>query len=297
MTTEPKDLTQFETELLSLRQSIDAIDEEMIALIKKRCEFVKQVGKLKEKHVQPECFIRPAREAMMVKSITAKFSKDGFHPAAAAAIWRSIIAASTNLEKPLKIIAHAPSDAQENYWLAREYFGSFSQISKEPTLSRLFGQLMDGKAQLGIVPPLSADAEQPWWQHLVQNSARPLAIFASLPVCLSQKDAVAGRYEPLALAVGAVTPEPTGDDISYAVLDVAHDVSQSRITSLLAADGHKVHWLSTSPHPHADRRCHLVQVETFLESDSALVQSVTDGLGESLHHFYCLGAHARPLVI
>lgn len=296
--TDSSSLTAFNDALAQLREQIDGVDNELIALFKKRSKIVEQVGHLKAAHVQPDCYIRPAREAVMVKRIAEEFKDGGLPPAAAASMWRLIIAASTNLEKPMQIVAHTPADASERFWLAREYFGSFTAISKEPTISRAIGQLIDGKAQVAIVPPLHVTDAPEWWPLLLQSASRKLAIFASLPVTQSEKDAVAGRIHPVALAVGAVEPEPTGDDLSYLVLDVAHDTSQNRLTKIFADAGLKAHWLSISAHPAKDRRRHLVQIEDFIDSHAPIIRTLHDTLGdEILSYVHCLGSHARPLTL
>ena len=55
-------------DLASLRSQIDAIDTQIIELLSQRLQIVHQVGKLKAASPKTS-FIRPAREATMVKHL------------------------------------------------------------------------------------------------------------------------------------------------------------------------------------------------------------------------------------
>src|SRR5579872_4375536 len=99
-----------------LRAAIDAIDDELVALLNKRSQFVKQVAAIK-RDTQPQgmSFIRSGREADMVRRMLEAFRGGTFPAPAAAQIWRLIISASLSLESPLSVTTYNPEQQQEIY--------------------------------------------------------------------------------------------------------------------------------------------------------------------------------------
>ena len=290
----------FRMRLSELRAEIDGMDDQLIALIKQRCEFVKQVGALKKEHLDARCFIRPGREATMVRRIAGEFDGHSFSAGAAAAIWRLVIAASTSIEQQLKITAYFQPQQQEYYWLAREYFGMFSSITKETVASRALGQVIDGKALVGVLPSFDVGSDDAWWRLLLDSDAanRP-NIFACLPFAT-----VEGPLNPVgtplraqALAVGFVDCEDTGDDVTYLVIDGKHDLSQSRIQTLLTSDSAPARWLQVLHEPNNDRRLHLIEIDGFHTQESALLKTLHEQCYEQLHRVVVLGSHAKPILL
>jgi chorismate mutase len=190
-----------ETTLATLRSEIDAIDREMIALLKNRIQVVKQVAELKHATWPGRCHIRPGRETQMHRAMFEAFQGSDFLPEAAVAIWRHIISASTHLESPLHI---ATTDALRP--LAQSYFGDYvHHISWN-------NGAMPAEATIAILPfPAAANAAL--WQDFLK--AHPTwRIFASLPVVLH------GGL-PQALALAPVQAEASGDDVSYFISTTA----------------------------------------------------------------------------
>ncbi len=296
----PIDKQAFDTALQGFRAQIDALDDELIALIKRRCDVVQQVGKLKEGHLDARCYIRPGREAAMVKRITSIFADHPFSAGAAAGIWRLMIAASTAIEQPLRITSYFTPEEQDAYWLAREYFGMFSAIGKEATPTRVIGRLMDKSALVGVVPSLDASQEEPWWRLLLERDAdsRP-NIFACLPYAMMENavPATNGELRPLALAVGYTDCEPTGDDVTYLVIDGKHELSQNRIHSYFSTTQQAARWIQVLPAPASDSRLHLIELDGFFTPESALITELHAQCGEQLHRTAIIGAHARPILL
>lgn len=180
--------------LQGYRERIDAIDDQLIALLKERIGVVAQVASLKRREWPKDCHIRSGREGRMHQRIAQTFADSDFPPRAALAIWREIIGASTNLESPLKIITAGGQYAA----MAQDYFGSMAQVAHSESAhaalsamhSRHYTIMVAGRASLGIV---AAHAPQ-------------LKIFAALPLVADA---------PEAFALAAIEPEESGHDTSY----------------------------------------------------------------------------------
>jgi chorismate mutase len=269
-----------------LRAKIDAIDDELIALMNRRSKFVQQVGAIK-KSTQEEglCFIRSGREADMVRRMHEAFRGGTFPAHAAAHMWRIIIAASLSLESTLSVAAYSGDPAQEIYWLAREYFGSFTPITKEASARRVLGEVMDGKAQVGVLPLPDDTAEGSWWLKLGN-----LKIFACVPFILPKGGAIK------AVAVAKLEPEDTGDDISFFSIETAADISQSRLKAVI--DKHKLdaRWLAAESFA-SGHRVHLIEIKGFLTGHHDFVREIKGALGASLIAINWRGAYALPIIL
>lgn len=268
-----------------LRAAIDAIDKELIALLNTRSGYVKQVGAIKKNtQSQGSSFIRSGREADMVRRMLENF-KDGIFPAPAAAhMWRIIISASLSLESPLTVAAFCSEPQHEIYWFAREYFGNFTPISKEPTSRRVLGEVMDGKAQVAVLPLPDDSNEGKWWLKLPDN----LKIFACVPFILPKGETIK------ALGVAKLEPENTGDDVSLFSIETQMDVSQNRLKTTL--DNHKLEarWLAAETFA-SGHRAHLVEIKGFITAEHAALAEVKTSIGASLLAIRHLGAYALPI--
>ncbi len=180
-----------EPALEALRARIDALDDAIIKLIRERMGIIAEVAALKNGHTAARCHIRSGREGQMHRRIAAAFAGSDFPPLAALAIWRQLISAASHREAPLSISSAAPAH------LARDYFGSFATHRNAAHAQAALAELASGQASIAVIPPsgLSALARFP-----------ALKVFAALPL--------SGRSIE-ALAVAEITPEPSGEDVSY----------------------------------------------------------------------------------
>lgn len=284
-------MTEQKCELSGLRQEIDAIDEQIIRLLINRTAVVAKVGEYKHKNGHTGCPIRPGREATMLRRITEKFAGSDFPPAAAAAIWRMIIGASTSVESPLSISAYAADKNNDLYWLAREYFGPFTPASKQPQVKRVIGDVTDGKAAIGILPPLSSSDETLWWASLLAADAPK--IFAHIPFVYTDAP---GRDAPAALAIAKLKPEATGNDISILVIEADANTSQSKLQTALIAEKIEASWIHIAT-PNADTRQHVVEIKGFVTPEHAGFKAVLAALGAAVRNVHYLGAYAVPITL
>lgn len=187
-----------QSKLNEFRAEIDALDKQLIALLKTRIGVVGQVGKLKKSDNSLDCYIRSGREADMLRDIFAQFEGTAFHPEAAIAIWRQIIAASTQHELQMRLIT--PVRLQT---AAKTYFGEFMPISYIEDAKEAITLLKTNPSGLIILPPWQEDSY--FWQIFAAEAPETLKVFAILPF--------AGNH-PKAFAAANLIPEASRDDIS-----------------------------------------------------------------------------------
>ena len=193
-----------EQKLQGFRARIDALDESIAQLLIERVGVIREVAALKAAHWPKACHIRPAREGQMHRAMAQRFSGTGFPARMALAIWRQLIGGSTHLESPLNVTY---LDAYpEHRFLAREYFGVQIGATHAATITDALATLASGKSNILILP-----ANTDWARDAATLHAAGLRIFAALPVEAENlpTDCTA------ALALAALTPENSGDDISY----------------------------------------------------------------------------------
>lgn len=287
MTAHPSQRTMPDTPNLDhFRAQIDAIDDQIIALMQQRLEVVKNVKKLKQSEGQRGLFIRSGREGSMMERIVGKFRETDFSPAAAAAIWRQIIGASTCVESPMQISAFYTPQCQHLIWLAREYFGAAIPISTTAKPGQVIADLRDGRANLGLL--CAPDEADPWWLLLCQEDSPK--IFAHLPGVLTDN---LPKGLPTVFAIGMLEPQASGHDESYFALTLDDAVSLSRFQSTLTEAG--VNMLATLVHQKPAQRHVLLKVEGFHTLQSPAIMRAQEALSHA--RIWWLGAHPVPIVL
>ncbi len=275
--------------LLEYRAQIDEIDNNIIDLLIKRSGIVRQVGKLKKQSYNPSCYIRPAREAEMLRDISARFTATGFSPAAAAAIWRIIIAASTSIESQMVFSTLAANNEPDFYWITREYFGGFSPVNRHTNPKLVISDLLEDKATVGILPMPSSGEEGNWWQLLLESASPSLQIFACLPFVINP-------YDPPAVAIAKIRPEPTDYDYTLIALKADEGISQHRLSEFFSGHDTDVKWIDITA-PQAGIRLHLLRVKGFITTDHPLITALTAGSSLAGVTPILLGSYAAPLYI
>lgn len=281
------------SELTAFRQQIDALDEKLIALLMERIGIVKKVGDIKRKTHPGQCPIRPGREAAMVRELMKKCENAEFPPAAVAAMWRILIGASTSVESALKLAVFTPDNDPSLYWLAREYFGSFLPVNRHPHVKRVIGDIMDGKASVGIVPTLHGADTSYWWTNLVQPGGDLPKIFAHIPFVYN---GTPSRDIPTGLAIAQIEPEASGDDISLIVLEAEHNTSQHRLQGAFAQAKLEPNWVSVATIGPATRH-HLIELKGFITAGHPAITALQESLGASIVNLSFLGAYAVPVTL
>ncbi len=100
-------------ELAQLRQQIDGIDDQLLALLSQRAELATRVADVKTQSQAPEGhFHRPAREAQVLRRLLAT-NPGPLENGAVSRVFREIMSACLALEKPLTVayrLHYSPAD-------------------------------------------------------------------------------------------------------------------------------------------------------------------------------------------
>ncbi len=158
-----------EPDLPALRQQIDAVDQELLALLNRRAGLALAVGEIKKR--EGSVVFRPEREAQVIERLKAT-NPGPLRTGSVAPIWREIMSASRALETPTRVAYLGPAGTFSEQ-AALAYFGS--SIVRVPCVSidEVFRSATGGAADFGVVP--------------VENStegvvARSLDLFLSTPL-------------------------------------------------------------------------------------------------------------------
>ncbi|MDY6851868.1 MAG: prephenate dehydratase [Thermodesulfobacteriota bacterium] len=130
------------------RQSIDKIDEQIIALLSKRQEVGVSIGNIK-RSLGLEIF-DPAREEIMLRSLASKSLKD-LSPQAIRNIFTEIISSSRAAQQPLTVAFLGP-EATYTHQAAISLFGRSTSFRTAGTIEQVFSLVEKGTCQRGVVP-------------------------------------------------------------------------------------------------------------------------------------------------
>lgn len=173
-----------DADLPALRQRIDAVDRELLALLNRRAGLALAVGEIK-KHEGSVVF-RPEREAQVIDGLkavnTGPLQSDSVAP-----IWREIMSACRALETPTRVAYLGPAGTFSEE-AALGYFGT--SIVRVPcaSIDEVMHAATAGVADFGVVP--------------VENStegvvARSLDLFLTTPLFIIGETSLVVRHNLL----------------------------------------------------------------------------------------------------
>ena len=132
-------------ELLNLRNTIDRLDEEILARLAERARSAQRIGEIKQGNIY-----RPEREAQVLRRIAA--SNPGPLPDhAVQRIFREIMSACLALEQPLKVAYLGPAGTFSES-AARKHFGSAPSFVPLATIDDVFRAVEARRVDYGVVP-------------------------------------------------------------------------------------------------------------------------------------------------
>lgn len=139
-----------EQALKDLRMKIDALDENIQALIATRADLAAEVAKVKKETNTQSVFYRPEREAQVLSRVIER-NKSLLKDKDVGHIFREIMSACLALEQPLKIAFLGPEGTftQE---AALKHFGHAVSTLDCGNIDEIFHQVETDNAHYGVVP-------------------------------------------------------------------------------------------------------------------------------------------------
>lgn len=196
-----------------IRRELDAIDDEMHALIMRRANIMHRVAaaKARQNGGAVGFAVRPGREAQMMRRLMGAHAGDLPFPVIYR-MWKELINGQTRLQTNLELgLAEDAVDPMALTDLARDQFGSNTPLRRFANAGALIDTVA---AETGLAGVLEAKASG-WWQALAKtrktDQAAPYIIVALPFVC-------ANAASPQAYAIGPDAPEPSGDDVTFATV-------------------------------------------------------------------------------
>lgn len=176
--------------LAALRQEIDLIDDEMLALFEKRLAIAAQVGQAKDAPKGPHIKLRPDREQSVHDRILSAAQPENRE--AVESLWRQIVGWGLARQGRLQVQVWSPIEPTRAFDGARLRFGASADMRsvRDPQAALDWASRGEGVAVLAV------NAGDGWWTQL-RDSQRGLTVF----------DGFGAPDIPTALAVGRIDPE------------------------------------------------------------------------------------------
>ncbi|MDP3606583.1 MAG: chorismate mutase, partial [Polaromonas sp.] len=184
--------------LPQLRQQIDAVDQQLLALLNQRAALANEVGDIKRLEGSP--VFRPEREAQVIHGLQAA-SPGPLKGDSIAHIWREVMSACRALEAPQRVAYLGPAGTFSEQ-AAVQFFGSSIERVPCNSIDEVFRATAAGSAEFGVVP--------------VENStegviSRSLDLFLSTPLHVIGETSLLVRHNLLRL-----TDSLEGIEVVYA---------------------------------------------------------------------------------
>ena len=140
-----------ESELAQLRDQIDQLDTEILALISKRANCAMRVAEVKlAANPQGAVFYRPEREAQVLSRVMTR-NPGPLGNEDMARLFREIMSACLALEKPLEVAFLGP-EGTFTQQAAEKHFGQWVNTRPMSAIDEVFRDVEAGAAQYGVVP-------------------------------------------------------------------------------------------------------------------------------------------------
>lgn len=135
----------------SIRARIDAVDEQLQALIDQRARLAQQVGISKHAAGHTVDFYRPEREAQVLRMALARNRRNQgpLRDAEIARLFREIMSACLAQEKPLKVAYLGPEGTYTQAAVLK-FFGHSVRALALPSVNEVFQEVANGSADFGV---------------------------------------------------------------------------------------------------------------------------------------------------
>jgi len=137
--------------LQELRESIDALDTQILSLLNDRAQCAHEVGELKKR--EGSAVFRPDREAQVINKLQSLNERTNglLKPRSIGNIWREVMSACRALEAPQRIAYLGPAGTFSQQ-AALAFFGTSVTEVACPSIDEVFRATASGTADFGVVP-------------------------------------------------------------------------------------------------------------------------------------------------
>jgi len=276
-------------ELSDLRREIDAIDDQLHDLLRKRTQIVEEVSAYKQ---DERVKIRPAREAEIIYRLFGQH-EGPFPKRELFRIWRELINATLRLEGPFSVGVFMDEDGCGFWDLARDQYGSFTPMTPFPSTRRIIEAVQKQEVTVGILPLPARKENKPWWRRLVFEGADTPRVIARLPFVPGGN---ARATEREALVICPVAQEPTGRDRTYLALESDQQLAPAQIAKAFGGVELPVVFATDSLDTNRPQVWQtLVEVDGFAAADDPRVKAVEDTFDGAIKRVVSLGGYATPI--
>jgi len=132
----------------TLRKAIDSIDDELLRLIRERCELSVEVGRIKSREGADP--FDPSREAEIVERL-ASAARPPVTRAMIGDIFARIFSASRSLQKRSRV-AYLGPEGSYSHQAAHSVFSQDADLKPLGDIESVVAEVVSGRADLGVVP-------------------------------------------------------------------------------------------------------------------------------------------------
>jgi hypothetical protein len=208
-------------------------------------------------------------------------------------IWREIIAASLRVQSKFQLHVYAAENPSGFADLAHAHFGSLTPLRSHTRPSMVVHACAEEPNSLGIVPLPEIDEPGPaWWAQLAPAGEKGPRVVAKLPFVQDGEDGLS------AYAIGTAEQEPSGDDTTLLLLEIAPGVSRATLQSLLKSAGLKAKLMAAGR--LLEKKVPdeiLLEVKGFVGKDDPRLTTLAAAAGEAIIRVVPIGGYANPVVL
>ncbi len=139
-----------EVDLDALRRTIDAVDEQIEALINQRARHAQQIAIAKGGEASSAAFFRPEREAQVLRAVVER-NEGPLTDEEMVRLFREIMSACLSQQEPLKIGYLGP-EGTFTQTAVHKHFGHSVRALPLGTIDEVFHEVEAGAADFGVVP-------------------------------------------------------------------------------------------------------------------------------------------------
>ena len=139
---------ELKSDTSNIRNNIDAIDNEILSLLKKRLDHAKEIGKIKDK--KNRATWDPEREREIYERLLDN-NNEVFPENALRSIFHEIIT-TCRLSQKKAIVSYLGPEATFTHLAGVEYFGHSAEYMPMESIDDVFSEVEKGRTDYGIVP-------------------------------------------------------------------------------------------------------------------------------------------------